>query len=150
MSIEGDETGVQAAFDKTAEPLGSARLGRLATHATDIGSGRPWRMGLFQWASCVAVILVTVGAVVVGMNSQELIVEPIETATRATPIQPTTETDPMSEERFDDEVDVAYGTYLDIGLGADGSDLSLLDSEPEGIDEDEAIRVYDKLLNRGG
>ena len=150
MSNDIDETTIQAAFDGTAEPLGTAGLGRLATHATAVGGHRASRLRIFQWATGMAVVLVVVVAAVVGVASQEVIVEPVETATRATVAEPKDETAPMSEERFDDEVDVAYGTYLDIGLGADSSDLSLLDGEPEGIDEDEAIRVYDQLLNRGG
>ena len=150
MSNDIDETSIQAAFDSTAEPLGTAGLGRLATYATGVGDRRMPRFGVFQWATGVAVVLLVVGSVVLGIGSQEVSVEPIETATRSTAPEPLNETSPMSEERFDDEVDVAYGTYLDIGLGADESDLGLLEGEPEGIDEDEAIRVYDQLLNRGG
>ena len=147
---EALERAVQEVFDTTAPLRDSARLARLSGHAERIGSVR--RGSLFTLPR-LAVAMLTLVALVVAINavtsnapgSEDV----VETALVAPNLHPSA---PHSGdyEALEDDEELAHDTYLDVGFDGEESDLSLLDSPVEGLDEQELITVYDSLLNRGG
>ncbi len=150
---EGLEAVLQSAFDETAASFAHNQRERLTRHAVEIGSRR--RIVLFtvpRLAMAAAALLV----LVVGLNlntdedeasSRETQMETAAVAPRAPSL--TSTADPNLD-LTEDEEDLAYDTYLDMGFESDESDLSLLDSPIDGLNEQELITVYDTLLNRGG
>jgi hypothetical protein len=170
--VAGLEMDVGALFAASSDEPNDVQLSRMAARAASVSAegGRMWRMATLglTGAGVLALTLVLTNGdndpSTDAPNEANVAVLAAEKEPAAVKKDPLVPIQPASghtlrlpaeldEVRTEDEagrVEVAMGTYLDMGLDGDGLGFDDWEAEGDGLSEDAMLRFMDDLVKRGG